>query len=86
MTAFSMIAATTLTSPLQNGHSVISILKTRLSSFAQGMHQRWLGTVPLSCENGFRKVRGYRQIKSVVEEIKRQQVEEQDRPALKIAA
>lgn len=61
-------------------------LKRRLHQYRKGMYQRWLGTVLLHCEQGFRKVRGYKHIKSVVEEVKRRQIEVQDKPALKIAA
>ena len=47
------------------------------------MHQRWLGTVLLNCEAGFRTVKGYSQIESVVEEISK--LHGQDGPALTIA-
>ena len=39
MTAFSMMAATTLTWPLQNRHSVMSTLKTLFRSFAQDIRE-----------------------------------------------
>jgi len=74
------------TNPIESMFSTVREGEANIKRYRKGMHQRWLGTVLLSCENGFRKVRGYRQIKSVVEKIKRRQVEKQDRPALKLAA
>jgi hypothetical protein len=57
-----------------------------IKRYRKGMYQRWLGAVLLHCEEGFKRVKGYRQIKSVVEELKRLQAKEQDGPAPKLAA
>ncbi len=40
-----------------------------------GMAQRWLAAVCLHCEKGFRKVKGYRSIASVVKRIEALQAE-----------
>lgn len=74
------------TNPIESMFSTVREGEANIKRYRKGMYQRWLGTVLLHCEEGFRKVRGFRQIKSVTEEIKRQQVEKQDRPALKLAA
>lgn len=74
------------TNPIESMFSGVRDCEGNIKRYRKGMYQRWLATVLLHCEQGFRRARGFRQIKSVVEEIKRQQVEGQDRPALKLAA
>jgi putative transposase len=37
------------------------------------MSQRWLGTAPLNCEKGFRKIKGYQRIRNVRASIVRYQ-------------
>lgn len=74
------------TNPIESMFSTVRDREENIKRYRKGMHQRWLATVLLSCEEGFNKLRGHLQIPSVIIEIKRQQSEEQDRPALKIAA
>lgn len=74
------------TNPIESMFSTVRDGEGNIKRYRKGMYQRWLGAVLLHCEQGFKRVKGYRQIKSVVEEIKRQQVVEQDGPALKLAA
>jgi transposase-like protein len=74
------------TNPIESMFSTVRDGEGNIKRYRKGMKQRWLATVLLNCEKGFRKVRGFRQIKSVVEEIKRKQIDKQDRPALKLAA
>jgi transposase-like protein len=74
------------TNPIESMFSTVRDGEGNIKRYRKGMYQRWLGAVLLHCEQGFKRVKGYRQIKSVVEEIKRQQVVEQDGPALELAA
>lgn len=74
------------TNPIESMFSTVRDGEGNIKRYRKGMYQRWLGAVLLHCEQGFNRVKGYRQIKSIVEEIRRQQMEEQDRPALKLAA
>jgi len=47
---------------------------TDSQSYAEGaMSQRWLASVILYCEKGFRRIKGYDQIAGLVEAIEREQ-------------
>jgi transposase-like protein len=74
------------TNPIESMFSMVRDGEANIKRYQKGMYQRWLGAVLLHCEEGFTRVKGYRQIQSVVEEIKRLQAREQDGPAPKLAA
>ena len=45
--------------------------KYRGKTAKREISQRWLGTVLLSAENGFRKLKGFREIKTVIANIRK---------------
>jgi len=74
------------TNPIESMFSGVRDCEGNIKRYRKGMHQRWLATVLLHCEQGFRRVRGFRQIKSVLEEITRQHGDAQDGPRIRLAA
>jgi hypothetical protein len=74
---------------LKNNGKILDLVRdgeANIKGYRKGMYQHWLGAVLLHRGEGFKKVKGYRQIKSVVVELKRLQAKEQNGPALKLAA
>jgi transposase-like protein len=64
------------TNPIESMFSTVRDCEGNIKRYrGTGMAQRWLAAVCLHCEKGFRKVKGYRSIASVVKRIEALQAE-----------
>jgi transposase-like protein len=59
------------TNPIESAYSFVGSRSGKIKRYrGTSMMQRWLATILMKAEKGFRKVRGYKKIKEVVERIK----------------
>ena len=64
------------TNPIESMFSTVRDCEGNIKRYrGTGMTQRWLAAVCLHCEKGFRKVKGYRSITSVVKKIEAMQAD-----------
>jgi putative transposase len=65
------------TNPIESMFSTVRDCEGNIKRYrGTSMAQRWLATVCLHCEKGFRKIKGYRQIESVIKKVAALQTEE----------
>jgi transposase-like protein len=70
------------TNPIESMFSTVRDCEGNIKRYrGTSMAQRWLAAVCLHCEKGFRKVKGYRSIASVVKKIEALQAEGKQLPA-----
>ena len=69
------------TNPIESMFSTVRDCEGNIKRYRDSrMAQRWLAAVCLHCEQNFRKIKGYRSIKSVVKKIEALQAERQQLP------
>lgn len=64
----------TSTNPIENMFSTVRFCEGNIKRYrGSSMSQRWLASVLLSCERGFRRVKGYAEIARLIETIESEQ-------------
>jgi transposase-like protein len=62
------------TNPIENMFSTVRDCEVNIKRYREGaMSQRWLASVVLYCEKGFRRIKGYNQIAALIETIEKEQ-------------
>ncbi|GEM_PF-2690740 len=75
-TSFSCGVYAAFTDPIESMFSTVRDCEDNLKRYrGSRMAQRWLGAVLLHCEQGFKRVKGYAAIKTVMAAIEAEQAE-----------